>query len=512
MTNRGAGSVDGGGVDVVEVIDEVDLTVDLPTPRTRAELKARARRAGGSPAGARADALGRSQRRRAERERLARGPVLVTFAVGLLLAGFALRVLDPPETYTLGLGLPDAARSQALLTPSSGPSSASAGPSTGAGVATTLPPGTTGPAPGTATAGTATAGTATAGTATTAGTSSATSGPSASRRPSTSGSRTTAPAGPVPVVPGASHYVSPAGSDSAAGSSSSPWRTLDKALSALRPGDTLVVGDGTYDEQLDSVKITPGTAGGPIRVRAAPGAHPVVTGLLWFHDADYWDVAGINVRWDSSAGDGDHMVKFSGGRGWTFRDAEISDARAYAAILIADGAQAFRLSGLYVHDTVPTHDTNQDHLIYVNTDAGGGVIERCILAGSPNGRAVKIGPPSGTNDARGNLTIRYNTMYDNGGPSNVQVSQNTSNVKVYRNIMVKPGSGMQNVTALSLSGSGNVVSDNVVFASAGAVEPGFSGLKDGGGNVKLDPQFRNAAGGDFRTGNAKVAGYGRYAG
>ncbi|MFN0280944.1 MAG: DUF1565 domain-containing protein [Kineosporiaceae bacterium] len=436
--------------------------------------------------------------------RISKGPVLVAFAVALLLVGVALRVLDPPESYTLGVGLPDPVPSAPTGARSSGPS-AGTGTATGPGGATA-----TGTSTGTAATATGRAGTATgkAGTATGKAGAPAT---AASGKPATSSRKPAAGAGAVPAVAGADYYVSPGGSDSAKGSSSAPWRTLEHAMEALRPGDTLVVGTGTYREKLDGVKITPGTSGGPITVKAAPGARPVLAGLLWMHDADYWHISGLNVTWDSGSS-GDHMVKFSGGSNWSYTDAEVWGAHAFAAILLSEGTRAFRLARLYVHDTAETNGQNQDHLIYANTDAGGGVIEHCVLADSPNGRAVKIGPPSGSSELRGNLTIRYNTMYNNGGPSNVQVSQKTSNVKVYRNIMVKPASGMQNVTALDLSGSGNLVYDNVVFASAGAVEPGFSGLRSGGGNITADPRFRDAAGGDFRTGNAKVAAYGRYAG
>lgn len=317
--------------------------------------------------------------------------------------------------------------------------------------------------------------------------------------------------GSVPVVPGASFYVSPNGSDSGSGAANAPFGTIRKAFETLRPGDTLVIGDGVYTEKLDDVKNARGTANAPITVKAAPGARPVVEGLLWFHDADYWHVSGLNVRWDDSDGKGPHMMKFAGGTGWSYTDAEISGARAYAAILLSDNTSAFRLANLYVHDTADTHGTNQDHLIYANADTSGGVIERCILADSPNGRAIKIGVPDGSSDVTGNLTIRYNTMYNNLGPSNVQLSYNARNVKIYRNIMVKPSSGTENVTGFNLEGSGNVVYDNLVYQSAGAAQK-TDGLKDGGGNVVANPGFVNASGGNFRTNAAKAKAYGRYGG
>ncbi|MCC6555821.1 MAG: hypothetical protein IT372_22900 [Polyangiaceae bacterium] len=65
---------------------------------------------------------------------------------------------------------------------------------------------------------------------------------------------------------------------------------------------------------------------------------------------------------------------------------------------------------------------NQDHLIYVNAGTGGGVIERSILVSSPNGRGVKIGPPSCGAGATANVVVQLNTMVDNLGPPNIQFS------------------------------------------------------------------------------------------
>ena len=63
--------------------------------------------------------------------------------------------------------------------------------------------------------------------------------------------------------------------------------------------------------------------------------------------------------------------------------------------------------------------------------------------------------------AVGNVVIRYNTFYDNRGPSNVQLSYGASRVRIYRNIFVRSGYGKPNVTTYRLSGYGNVVADNV---------------------------------------------------
>src|SRR3954449_2628099 len=42
------------------------------------------------------------------------------------------------------------------------------------------------------------------------------------------------------------YYVSPGGNDSAAGSAAAPFKTLQHGSDVLKPGDTLIVGAGTY--------------------------------------------------------------------------------------------------------------------------------------------------------------------------------------------------------------------------------------------------------------------------
>lgn len=315
---------------------------------------------------------------------------------------------------------------------------------------------------------------------------------------------------PPPPLPGARFVVAPDGDDDGTGAPSDPWRTLEKALPSLAAGDTLFVRNGTYDEKLDDIEVQPGSPSKPVQVVAAPGSRPVLRGLLWLRDADHWSFRGLNVTWDKSASSDDHMVKFDGGTGWSFTDAEVSDARSYAAILVTGEAQDWRLSGLFVHSTQPTHGDNQDHLVYVSS-TDGGVIERCLLTDSHNGRAIKLGPPDADGDPVENVTVRYNTMFDNLGPSNVQLSRDASDNRIYRNIMSRPGAGQPNVSAFELSGEDNTVYDNLVHESTGAVAADVDGLEDGGGNVERDPRFTDTSDDDFRPLDDAARSFGRYA-
>ena len=305
----------------------------------------------------------------------------------------------------------------------------------------------------------------------------------------------------------ATYHVSTTGSDAAGGSASAPWRTIKKSMEALEPGDTLLVRGGTYTERVTGVDIRQGTPSAPITVRAHPGERPVLSGLLSLYSPSHWTLDGLDVAWDPENADhGSHMVRLIDGTGWRITNSVLSGARAYSALLIGGSARDWRLDHNVIRDTYHSNDLNQDHLVYINTPVGGGVVERNLFRGSPNGRGIKIGPPSGGTSAIGGVTVRYNTFSDNTGPSNVQLSYGASDNRIYRNIMVRAGSSYANVTAYNLNGSGNEVFDNVGWLSS-RVHDSTSGLSDRGGNLHADPLLD----GDLRPQKAFALAFGRYA-
>ncbi|HEY7529818.1 MAG TPA: dockerin type I domain-containing protein [Gemmatimonadota bacterium] len=73
-------------------------------------------------------------------------------------------------------------------------------------------------------------------------------------------------------------HVSTRGSDSGSGTSSSPFRTVQKAADVARPGDTILVHGGTYSGQ---VRITrSGTASAPITLKPAGDGTVTLTASL----------------------------------------------------------------------------------------------------------------------------------------------------------------------------------------------------------------------------------------
>ncbi|MBZ0289088.1 MAG: right-handed parallel beta-helix repeat-containing protein, partial [Anaerolineae bacterium] len=71
------------------------------------------------------------------------------------------------------------------------------------------------------------------------------------------------------------YYVATDGSDSNAGTEALPFRTLVKGVTALHPGDTLLVKQGTYHESLEDSIPTGLSWLQPVTLRAYPG-HQVI--------------------------------------------------------------------------------------------------------------------------------------------------------------------------------------------------------------------------------------------
>jgi parallel beta-helix repeat protein len=82
--------------------------------------------------------------------------------------------------------------------------------------------------------------------------------------------------GLISPVPAATYYVSTAGNDSADGSTSAPWHTIQHAADALKPGDTAIIRGGAYRETI--TLRTSGTPQSRISICAAEGEQVIITG------------------------------------------------------------------------------------------------------------------------------------------------------------------------------------------------------------------------------------------
>ena len=99
---------------------------------------------------------------------------------------------------------------------------------------------------------------------------------------------------------GTTFFVSPSGSDSASGSSSTPWRTIQKAADTLNAGQTAIVAAGNYGERVSISRS--GTQASPINLQVASGA---TAQLLGFDiTGTGWIVSGFDISTQTNGGQG----------------------------------------------------------------------------------------------------------------------------------------------------------------------------------------------------------------
>src|SRR6185436_8196098 len=75
---------------------------------------------------------------------------------------------------------------------------------------------------------------------------------------------------------GAIYCVATNGNDANSGSIASPFATLDKAAEKLKPGDTLLIRGGTYNQTMYC--SSSGTPALPITIASYPGERAIIDG------------------------------------------------------------------------------------------------------------------------------------------------------------------------------------------------------------------------------------------
>ncbi|WP_224240541.1 right-handed parallel beta-helix repeat-containing protein [Hyalangium gracile] len=164
------------------------------------------------------------------------------------------------------------------------------------------------------------------------------------------------------VAPVRTFHVAVNGSDGNPGTASSPWRTINYAVTRLRAGEAAYVHAGTYSERV-VIHSNDGTATAPIQLLAAPNeARPVIrggdskTGPMVRITRSYWVVSGFNIQ---PAGSQVQGVAFEGARFVVVRDSEVSGGTGPSAVVFHRGASDIGFLRNKVHDyTFGSHDSH----------------------------------------------------------------------------------------------------------------------------------------------------------
>lgn len=236
----------------------------------------------------------------------------------------------------------------------------------------------------------------------------------------------------------ATYYTATNGNDGNPGSSGQPFRTMLKGVTTLRPGDTLLVQPGVYEEVLN-YRIPSGSSWSQaVAIRAAnPQARPVLrtpAGQSWgllFQDQQFVILDGfiidaVNVSFDGI------KVTLASTHDIRVMNTEVKNARGQG-VLTTDGASALEFLNLDVHDN---GTTDLDHGMYLST--GATTVSGCRVYRNA-GWGIHV-YKEGSGGANGML-VRNNFVFENAR-------------------LGRRGDGI-----LMSSGSGSAVYNNVVWAN-----------------------------------------------
>lgn len=294
--------------------------------------------------------------------------------------------------------------------------------------------------------------------------------------------------------------ITPGGNDGNAGTSAAPWRTLAKANSTLRAGDTVLVRAGTYHERI--APTSSGTAGAPLVYRAWPGEHVIIDGP----DDNDLNLVALYGSWV--------IVE-----GFTFQNQDYFDlpGRRDYWIVIEGSNNTFRYNRV-----IAPGDVMQN--IYTRNAASRGIaeagrwntIEHCYIRGLSFGIVIAGSSPRYT-------VLRYDTIHAIG-QNCIDVGSTADGTTAYHgtlieycvldtsfiedNIQFEPDYGDPNTTlhnrgtiirntimgnaaenAIDLKGAGHtIIENNLIYSSSGNDDGPLGGNDAGsGGGVSANP-------------------------
>ena len=314
----------------------------------------------------------------------------------------------------------------------------------------------------------------------------------------------------APLSPNATYYVAPppSGNDGNPGSESSPWATLQHAVEAVGPGDTILVQSGTYA----GARIEQsGTEGAWITLQAAPGASVLVNtpGEFNTHESiieietwegdgtvSYWVIAGlevanapswgIDIRGNDSAKS--HHINIVGN---VVHDNGLASGRtgifaAFTDYVLIEGNESYHNGehGIYVNNSSDyftvrgnlLHD-NANCGLHMNGDAsmGGdgimsnGLVENNIIYNNGAGIGGNGGGGAAINmDGVTDTMLRNNLLYNNHATGIAVFYQDgavcSQNNRLLHNTILMPADGRWGILIADPACVNNEITNNIIYS------------------------------------------------
>lgn len=302
----------------------------------------------------------------------------------------------------------------------------------------------------------------------------------------------------------ATYYVSPSGSNTSSGSLSAPFQTVSRAVSAVSPGDTIILQDGTYGSE--------GSTGYPVNLQKAGSStawftiqaqnkgkaildcqntggtsqttQNGCTGYIYANSAaKYWKLSGLVFTRAWMVG-----INIWGSTNIVIQDCEFANlaqnsssaAVGYEGIYI-DSGDSITVDSSYFHDIGRTGRSG-DHGIYThgtNSRITNSIFQRPIPG-------YEIQAASGFSG-----TIEENTFAFTSGTGDygeIVLWNAMGAVSIRNNIFYKPIAVAVHEDTASFSG-GCIIDHNIIYGVSSVQDAGSCNATN---NTFADPKFVNA--------------------
>ena len=286
--------------------------------------------------------------------------------------------------------------------------------------------------------------------------------------------------------------AAPSGSDSAVGTTASPYRTVQRLADSLRAGQTGCVRAGTYAE---NVRINNGgRASAPVTLTSYPGERAAIKGRLHVTDnADFVTVSRFNLDGTNAAILPSPTVN---GDDVTFAGNDVTNWHTGICFLLGSDefGRAVRTTIEFnrIHNCGILPAKNHDHGIYVEASDGARIVDNWIVDNADRG--VQLFP-----DAQDTYVAR--NVIDRNGQGVIFSRESAGNL-VEHNV-ISNSRLRWNLEDWELTGTVNIARRNCVWSSrpgdfgrGGGIQPGgdFTALN----NLVGDPGFVDRDVGNYR--------------
>jgi hypothetical protein len=310
----------------------------------------------------------------------------------------------------------------------------------------------------------------------------------------------------LPAARGHAFYVATNGSDSGPGTLRRPWRTVQRALNALRPGQRVYVRGGTYVENLRMMRS--GTRSRPIAILGYRGEHPVLRAdnsgrfrnPFQFDNAAYVRLHGFTI--EGSNGIDNSTNVYAEGRS---HDDEVSGNNIRGSqnhgVFTDPSTSGIQVIGNRIHDNGTIDSSNKDHAIYV--EGRHQLIANNVIYNQRHGHAVQIYPDSDDVLVVDNTIV--GTSFRQGYRAAAIIvggdgSTTADHTVIVNNIVAFNDIGIYGYFEGGPQGTGNVAYGNVAYGNrdGNLVNDVLGLINFGAGNIVANPHFANVAAHNFR--------------